>query len=74
MSRMPEIVEKPITKASDGYTVHRDYDGISDCVHIPPHDPETAARNRKQLNAVLARYGYKLKEVVQVSKNTPDVI
>ena len=31
-------------------------------VYIPPHDPERAARNRAQLNRVLARYGYKLVE------------
>lgn len=31
-----------------------------DAVHVPPHDPEAAARTRREINAVLARYGYRL--------------
>ena len=42
-----------------------------DKVCIPPYDPQEAARNRAQLNRVLARYGYRLKESGETKKNTP---
>lgn len=65
MSQMPELLCKTTTETEDGYTVYRDYGsqgGGIDRVYIPPHDPDRAAQNRRQLNAVLARYGYKLQE------------
>ncbi|MDO4810569.1 MAG: hypothetical protein Q3985_01365 [Eubacteriales bacterium] len=65
MSQMPEMLCKTTTETEDGYTVYRDYGkqgGGVDRVHVPPHDPDRAAKNRRQLNAVLARYGYKLQE------------
>ena len=31
-----------------------------DAVYVPPHDPEAAARTRRDVNAVLERYGYRL--------------
>ena len=65
MSKMPELVSKTITDTEFGYTVAWDYgkagSGV-DSVYIPPHNPEQAARNRAQLNRLLARFGYKLKE------------
>lgn len=45
--------------------------GGVDKVCIPPYDPQEAARNRAQLNRVLARYGYRLKESGEKKKNTP---
>ena len=65
MSQMPEMLCKTTTETEDGYTVYRDYGkqgGGVDRVHVPPHDPDRAAKNRRQLNAVLARYGYRLQE------------
>ena len=50
----------------DGYAVSYDYGkagGGVDRVHMPPADPEEAVRNRRALDAVLARFGYQLKEV-----------
>ena len=46
-----------------GYQVEHDCGAQGkavDAVHIPPHDPEAAARTRRDVNAVLARYGYRL--------------
>ena len=65
MSQKPQVVSKIITEHPDGYSVAWDFGpdgGGVDRVYYPPHDPEKAARNRAQLNAVLARYGYKLME------------
>ncbi len=66
MSQIPEMLCKKTTETEDGYTVYRDYGkqgGGVDYVHVPPHNPDCAAKNRRQLNAVLARYGYKLQEI-----------
>lgn len=65
MSKMPELISKTTTDTEDGYIVTWDYGkgGTTRVrVYIPPHDPERAARNRAELNRVLARYGYKLCE------------
>lgn len=65
MGKIPQVVSKVITEYEDGYSVTWDFGeagGGVDRVYIPPRDPERAARNRAQLNAVLARYGYVLKE------------
>ena len=65
MSKMPQVVSKIITEHEDGYSVAWSFGpagGGVDRIYIPPRDPEQAARNRAQLNAVLARYGYKLME------------
>ena len=65
MSKMPQAVSKIITEHEDGYSVAWSFGpagGGVDRIYIPPRDPEQAARNRAQLNAVLARYGYKLME------------
>lgn len=65
MSKMPQVVSKIITEHEDGYSVAWDFGeagGGVDRVYIPPRDPGRAARNRAQLNAVLARYGYVLAE------------
>lgn len=65
MSKMPQVVSNIITEYEDGYSVAWSFGpagGGVDRIYIPPRDPEQAARNRAQLNAVLARYGYKLME------------
>lgn len=65
MSKMPQVVSNIITEHEDGYSVAWSFGpagGGVDRIYIPPMDPEQAARNRAQLNAVLARYGYKLME------------
>lgn len=74
MSKEILLVSKEITELEDGYTVTWDFGeagGGVDRVYIPPHDPEEAARNRAQLNRVLARYGYRLKETEKAKKTTP---
>lgn len=66
MSKMPQVVSNIITEHEDGYSVAWSFGpagGGVDRIYIPPRDPEQAARNRAQLNAVLDRYGYKLMEV-----------
>ncbi len=75
MSKSFLLVNKEITELEDGYTVawnFGDAGGGVDRVYIPPHDPEEAARNRAQLNRVLARYGYRLKEQSEAKKSTPN--
>ena len=66
MSRMPEAISKVITEHEDGYSITWDfgekYGGGTDRVIIPPPNPEEAAKNRAVLNAILGRYGYRLKE------------
>lgn len=60
-----ELISKTTTDTEDGYIVTWDYGKAGTTrvrVYIPPHDPEQAARNRAQLNRVLARHGYKLAE------------
>lgn len=62
---LPEVT-RTFIETEDGYAVSNDYGkagGGMDRVHIPPSDPVAAARNRRALNAVLARFGYKLEEV-----------
>lgn len=74
MSREVVLVSKQITELEDGYSVTWDFGkdgGGVDKVCIPPYDPQEAARNRAQLNRVLARYGYQLKESGKTKKNTP---
>lgn len=74
MSREVVLVSKEITELEDGYSVTWDFGkagGGVDKVCIPPYDPQEAARNRAQLNRVLARYGYRLKESGERKKNTP---
>lgn len=63
MSKTPELLSKTITDFEDGYAVTWDYGeaGTSRVrVYVPPHDPEQAARNRAEINRILARHGYKL--------------
>lgn len=76
MSKMPQVVSKIITEHEDGYSVAWSFGtagGGVDRIYIPPRDPEQAARNRAQLNAVLARYGYVLrKDGEDGGTQTPD--
>lgn len=65
MSNVPAPEKREYITTEDGYKVVSDYGKLGSCtvtVHVPLLDPEAAARNRRALNAVLARYGYKLKE------------
>ena len=65
MSNVPAPEKREYITTKDGYKVVSDYGklgGCTDTVHVPPRDPEAAAKNRRALNAVLSRYGYKLKE------------
>lgn len=74
MSMEVVLVSKKITELEDGYSVTWDFGkdgGGVDKVCIPPYDPQEAARNRAQLNRVLARYGYRLKETEKAKKTTP---
>lgn len=51
------------TQTSDGWSVELDYgkDGVSrGVVHMVPATAEERERNRKNLEAFFARYGYKL--------------
>ena len=75
MSNVPAPEKREYITTEDGYKVVSDYGKLGSCtvnVHVPPLDPEAAARNRKALNAVLARYGYKLKEKEVGEKPAPD--
>ena len=57
--------KRQVIDTEDGYQIVSAYGREGTCtvtVHVPPKDPEVAARNRRSLNAVLARYGYKLAE------------
>lgn len=75
MSNVPAPEKREYITTEDGYKVVSDYGKLGSCtvtVHVPPRDPEAAARNRKTLNAVLARYGYKLKEKEVGEKPAPD--
>lgn len=61
MKDVPETRE--YIKTEYGYKVVHDYgpQGCStDRVLVPPSDPEAAARTRREINSVLARYGYQL--------------
>lgn len=74
MSKSFLLVSKEITELEDGYTVAWNFGDAGsgvDRVYIPLHDPEEAVRNRANLNRVLARYGYRLKESGETKKNTP---
>lgn len=74
MSREVVLVRKEITELEDGYSVTWDFGedgGGVDKVCIPPYDPQEAVRNRAQLNRVLARYGYRLKESGETKKIPP---
>lgn len=65
-------VAREYIKTEYGYKVVHDYgkEGCStDHVHVPPHDQEAAAKTRRDLNAVLARYGYRLADSGE-TKNT----
>lgn len=60
-----KTVEPVITKekTADGWITTADYgaQGVSTArVHIAQGTPEQAAANRRALNSVLGRYGYKL--------------
>lgn len=59
-SRMPKT---EYINTEYGYQAVHDYGNqvkSTDTVLVPPHDPEAAARTRREINAVLARYGYRL--------------
>ena len=54
-----------------GYAVVHDFGSqgkATDTVQIPPHDPEAAARTRRDINAVLARYGYRLADREEIEQ------
>ncbi len=66
-------VTREYIKTEYGYKVVHDYgsQGCStDHVHVPPDDPEAAAKTRRDINAVLARYGYRLADRIKPQTKT----
>ncbi len=58
-----------------GYQAVHDYGNqvkSTDTVLVPPHDPESAARTRREISAVLARYGYRLADREEKQNETKE--
>lgn len=64
-------VKREYIKTEYGYKVVHDYGPQGCCtdhVYVPPYDPEAAAKTRREINAVLAQYGYRLAEKEEVKQ------